>query len=300
MAPILGLGTGSVAVMTLADPVSPAQWISDIQQGLNLRTGRSSSRLFTLFSREPQFASYASTGELAARAQVHPSSVTRLAQSLGYDGWPDLREALRNVYIRSVGSLPDTTTTAGTDFLEQSLGHDAESIQGIRAPDTTQQLREIGKCLYASNRTVVLGSGLAAAPAQILGYLSLMAGLDVRLALGSATSQAAEVARLGEGDCIIAINLWRTTKVLYELLELARERKVTICVMTDIVRSRLAAMADHTAVVPSSSVAGIPSATAMCAAAQAITVSAMQDSSTEHGRLVEASWEALKLMDERE
>src|SRR5437660_2798943 len=53
-------------------------------------------------------AAYLSSGEVAELARVSQPSVTRFAMALGYDGYPALRRALRDL-------TEDSAPTTGTD-----------------------------------------------------------------------------------------------------------------------------------------------------------------------------------------
>lgn len=144
---------------------------------------------------------------------------------------------------------------------------------------------------------MIAGSGLAAAPAAVLAHLSLIAGRDLRTALGSATSQVSEVLRLTRGDVLMLINVWRTTGLQYQLAELARERGITVCLMTDLAGSRLERFADHVIVASTESVGRVPSVTAMTSAAAAILAAGDLADHAPRVRQVERAWNALGLMD---
>ena len=51
--------------------------------------------LISIIRGEPSEAVYLSSAELASKAAVHASTVVRLARKLGFDGFPDMRQKLR-------------------------------------------------------------------------------------------------------------------------------------------------------------------------------------------------------------
>lgn len=254
----------------------------------------------SVVSRQPEFASYASIGEIAARADIHPSSVTRVTQAFGFEGWPAFRRSVRAVYIGSAVSADRARRAEPTSVAERSVAHDVDNVDALRDAHTQRDIEAIGHALAASPRTVVIGSGLAAAPAAVLGHLGLLGGLDVRVCVGSATTQAAQIAHLGPEDCVIAINVWRVTTVLYSLMQAAQDRGVTVCLLTDVAASRLSHMATHVVVTQTGSVGAVPSVTAMTAVAQAITLVAAGPEQLSRARSVERTWDSLGLMDQHE
>jgi DNA-binding MurR/RpiR family transcriptional regulator len=206
--------------------------------------GPQAERVAHVLVRAPQFASYASAREVAERAGVNVSTVVRTAQQLGFDGWPQLREELRARYLASVSS-GELSASPAADPAAQMLRQDATNITALATPDNLAAIRATARAVKAARRTLVISSGSGAGPAHILSYLGTIAGHDIQLALGSATSQAVHVARLEPGDCLITINIWRLTRTLRGLTRLARERGATVSVLTDLGSSPLAEYADH-------------------------------------------------------
>jgi len=51
--------------------------------------------LISIILGEPSEAVYLSSAELASKAAVHASTVVRLARKLGFDGFPEMRQKLR-------------------------------------------------------------------------------------------------------------------------------------------------------------------------------------------------------------
>lgn len=280
-------------------PRSVRQWLADRQRSAaeGTRLGKATTRVLDVIVRDAAFASYATIGEFAARADAHASSVTRLSQSLGYSGWPALRAELRAVYLDSLEQVDHPAQREDADDAAMIIARDVDNVAALREPSTLSSIRAVAEAIAAAPRTVIAGSGLAAAPASVLGHLSLIAGRDLRTALGSATSQVSEVLRLARGDVLLLINVWRTTGLQYQLAELARERGITVCLMTDLAGSRLERFADHVIVASTESGGRVPSVTAMTSAAAAILAAGDLDDHAPHVRQVERAWNALGLMD---
>ncbi|MFC6063973.1 MurR/RpiR family transcriptional regulator [Streptomyces ochraceiscleroticus] len=261
--------------------------------------GPQAERVVRVLVREPHFASYASAREVAERAGANTSTVVRTCQQLGFDGWPALREGLRDLYLdglTGVGSAPNTAQDAAARMLQR----DAANVQTLMAAESVEAIRRVAEAVRSARRTLVVGSGTAAAPAHILGHLGTIMGYDIQLALGAPTVQAARLSHLQAGDCVIAINVWRLTRALRGLTRLAREQGATVCVLTDLHSSPLAEDADHLVVTPIEGLHSTPSLTAMVSAVQAIVaeLGASPDRLRSVGR-VEHAWNELDLMDDQ-
>jgi DNA-binding MurR/RpiR family transcriptional regulator len=260
--------------------------------------GPQAERVAHVLVRAPQFASYASAREVAERAGVNVSTVVRTAQQLGFDGWPQLREELRARYLASVSS-GELSASPAADPAAQMLRQDATNITALATPDNLAAIRATARAVKAARRTLVISSGSGAGPAHILSYLGTIAGHDIQLALGSATSQAVHVARLEPGDCLITINIWRLTRTLRGLTRLARERGATVSVLTDLGSSPLAEYADHLIVTPVEGIQAGPSLTAMVAAVQAVLSELTDDDAIRASGQVQQMWQELDLMDDQ-
>jgi DNA-binding MurR/RpiR family transcriptional regulator len=260
--------------------------------------GPQAERVAHVLVRAPQFASYASAREVAERAGVNVSTVVRTAQQLGFDGWPQLREELRARYLASVSS-GELSASPAADPAAQMLRQDATNITALATPDNLAAIRATARAVKAARRTLVISSGSGAGPAHILSYLGTIAGHDIQLALGSATSQAVHVARLEPGDCLITINIWRLTRTLRGLTRLARERGATVSVLTDLGSSPLAEYADHLIVTPVEGIQAGPSLTAMVAAVQAVLSELTDDDAIRASGQVQQIWQELDLMDDQ-
>lgn len=271
-------------------------WLAERTNGTTL--GGQAERVVKVLARAPQFASYASAREVAERAGVNVSTVVRAAQQLGFEGWPDLRQKLRALYLGSVtaGDMVDTDETGSVTAM---LQQDAANLAALTTAENVEQIRAIGAAIRAARRTVVLATGTGTGPAHILGYVAGIHGYDVHSAVGPPTEQALHVSRLGPGDCLVVINVWRLTRTMRALTRMAHDQGVTVAVLTDLRSSPLTASADHFVLAPIEGVDRTPSLTAMVAAIQAILADlAEQDGGGTSGR-VEQAWNDLDLMDDQ-
>ncbi|KUN30281.1 transcriptional regulator [Streptomyces antibioticus] len=262
------------------------------------RLGAQAERVVHVLVRAPQFATYSSAREVAERAGVNVSTVVRTAQQLGFEGWTDLRQELRAHYLGSVTSA-NPGPAGPPEAAAQALHQDAAHVTALATEENLEAIRATAQAIRSARRTVIVSSGSGAGPAHVLGHLGTIMGYDIQLALGSATTQAVQVTRLQEGDCLLVLNVWRLTRALRGLTRMGRERGATVSVLTDLRSSPLAEDADHMILTPIEGVRGTVSLTAMVAVTQAI-LSELTDA--EAGRAsgrVQKAWNDLDLMDDQ-
>ncbi|WP_455352569.1 MurR/RpiR family transcriptional regulator [Streptomyces sp. SYSU K217416] len=276
--------------------MSIESWLTGLDGYASL--GPQAGRVVKVLAREPGFAAYAAAREVAERAGVNVSTVVRTAQQLGFDGWPGLRQDLRDCYIDSL-SAGGLGTGPATDPAVQMLRRDAANVAALMEPVTTEAIRAVAGVMASARRTVIAGSGSAAGPAHVLAYPGMAMGYDIQLALGAATVQAAQVTHLGKGDCLLVINMWRLTRAQLALTRLAHEAGVTVCVLTELRSTPLADHADHVIVVPTEAVRGLTSVTAMVSAVQAIVAELAEPAAVRAFSRVERAWHDMNLIEDQ-
>ncbi|MEV5516079.1 MurR/RpiR family transcriptional regulator [Streptomyces flaveolus] len=262
------------------------------------KLGAQAERVVHVLVRAPQFATYSSAREVAERAGVNVSTVVRTAQQLGFEGWTDLRQELRAFYLGSVASgTPGPARPA--EAAARVLHQDAANVTALATEENLQAIRATAQAIRSARRTVIVSSGSGAGPAHILGHLGTIMGYDIQLALGSATTQAVQITRLQEGDCLLVFNVWRLTRTLRGLTRMGRERGATVSVLTDLRSSPLAEDADHLIVTPIEGVQGTVSLTAMVAVTQAILGELTDAEAGRASGQVQQAWNDLDLMDDQ-
>jgi len=259
--------------------------------------GARAERVVQLLLQMPQFGSYASAREVAERAGVNVSTVVRTAQQLDYDGWTDLRNALRGEYLHSLVAK-EAERPLSRDTAAQMLRRDTANITAASSQENLDSINAVAEAISSARRTVVIATGSATGPGQILSYLASIYGYDIRLAAGPATEQTVAVSQLDERDCLVVLNVWRLTRTLRSLTRLGHENGATVAVLTDLHSSPLNEDADHVVITPMEGLGASPSLTAMVAVVQAILAELERTATTSFAR-VEQAWDALGLMEDQ-
>src|SRR5882757_2124169 len=245
-------------------------WVRDRTDGAVL--GPKSERVVHLLATQAEFTSYASASAVAGRAGVDAATVVRTARALGFAGWPDLRLELRNPYLSSLraNEVLSEHEDAASDPILHALRSDADNLAlAIRTVDVAA-VRAVAAAIAAARRTLVIASGSFAGPAHQLVHSAAFMGLDAQLPGRGGTTLVNALTKLGPGDCLVAINFWRLPREIRAATEAAHRAGVTTCVLTDLRRSALTELADHTVTVPCEGTGHFPSLTASMAVVHAI------------------------------
>lgn len=186
--------------------------------------------------------------EVADLVGVGRASVVRTAQSLGYDGYPQLRVALAQEVAlgttgageSSDGSLLGTLRT-DVDRFAARLNHSVSAL-------TEETLAQFVEALDASQRVLVAANGLSSPLALDLAMRLTSAGRPAEYVSDTLGQQIA-AAHLGAGSACVVVTGSGASRASLEVMAAARESGATVLAITYFARSAAAELADVTLVV---------------------------------------------------
>lgn len=184
--------------------------------------------------------------ELAELAGVSRASVIRTAQTLGYDGYPQMRVAL----AREVALTAAREDSTGYDgVLHHRLDQFARNLPRIMAVVTEESAGRFVAALDRADRVVVVATGLSAP-----------LGLDVAMRLGAAgrpaeflldtLAQQIAASNLAPGSACLVISGSGATQTSIEAAVAARESGADVLAATSFARAPLLEYATQALVVP--------------------------------------------------
>ncbi|MET9359567.1 MurR/RpiR family transcriptional regulator [Streptomyces sp. NPDC006632] len=192
-------------------------------------------------------AAFLSITELAERVGVSQPSVTRFAASLGYSGYPALREALQPIALSAVAGTPEGREESRHNELQAAVDAEIENLENVRrlVADTTQVL-EIGRELALSVPLTVLGLRISVSLAEYFAYAARRIHPDVRLVTrgGSVAYDALLQSRSAGGTWVLAFAMPRHAKETLAAMRAARSAGLRIALVTDTTLGPLVEEAD--------------------------------------------------------
>jgi DNA-binding MurR/RpiR family transcriptional regulator len=211
---------------------------------------------------------------LAARSDVTPTTLVRLARRLGFEDWAALREPFEN-RLR-FGSSPfaakaDALVARGPEAIF------AESLRttsaNLAAADQANDAREIARAcviLERAQRIRVAGFRSCRAPAHSFVYVCRMFGRDITLLGGDGGALEAELAGLGKREAVVAIGFTPYSRELGPVAEAAQRHGVPLVAITDSMAAPIARHADVTLRFSTDSPSFFPSVAAAVAMVEAL------------------------------
>lgn len=176
--------------------------------------------------------------EVAGRAGVHPAAATRLAQRLGYQGYLEMRDALRTDLERSLPGSGDRFRAElrdqqGGGVLDSLLASELKSLVAVRRHVTQAQIDEAADRIVGARRVFVFARGNSSVLADLLDRRLRRFGLEPISLLGSGREIAERVLPMGAEDVLIAFAFRRAPRSLTDLFAHAGRVGAASLLVTD-------------------------------------------------------------------
>jgi DNA-binding MurR/RpiR family transcriptional regulator len=214
------------------------------------------------------FTSFASANELGQKNNTTAATVVRFSQTLGYEGYSELQNALRSEF-------PDHMTTTArmqkrmsaetppASNPQQVFYTDIKNIERTAINISEKNLNAALDAIQKARRILVIGAGLSSAPVIFLAHSLKVMGFDALDIHGEGLHSAVEMARIKPDDLLIAVDLWRYVRMTVNAVSQAQETGVPIIAITDSIVSPLAQKADIAFTIATEGVAHSLSITAL-------------------------------------
>lgn len=227
------------------------------------RLGPKAKRVHHVLATQPSFASYATSAEVADRAEVNGATVVRFAQSLGFAGWPQFQAEFRSTYVTRRYETQFSAPTSGpASNIAATLARDAENLSSCLHSIDFTEAEAIVEAIHRARRTNVIATGTHGLPGQALAAIAASRGYDIDFEDRGGAALANVLGRITADDCVVAFSFWQHYKQTVAALRFSRRVGATTCVITDTRHSPAAQLADHVLVVPAEGGSSFPSMTA--------------------------------------
>ncbi|MEM8793742.1 MAG: MurR/RpiR family transcriptional regulator [Pseudomonadota bacterium] len=196
---------------------------------------------------------------LAAKAEVHPNTLVRLAQAIGYDGYEPMRERFRDFMVtEGLGGYRDRADWlhelaergGAAEVVARMAEATATNIDAMWQAQDPAKLETIADAMLKARRVYVLGMGAAYALAHKFWYVARM-GFDHIVPIPRHGSQPIDdVAGIGPEDVLVALTFQPYRAETLLAVEHARKTGATVIGISDSITSPLVRVSDHALVSP--------------------------------------------------
>lgn len=196
-----------------------------------------------------------SISELAKENNINISSITRLAQKLGFEGFPDLKKLFKqhlnqkkNFYTAQVEKnlLKDhQDNTPSFQSLQHIIQDEWSNVMMMTDEFDEKMFSNIIELLSSATRVRVMGLRGSYPLAYYFSFYLSMIRSDVSLLGQAGHSWAEELATLEQGDLLVAFGFTPYTRDTVSACKIAKNKNIDIIAVTDSNSSPLAIEADH-------------------------------------------------------
>ncbi len=178
-------------------------------------------RLVRTLLANPTESAFLSAAEISRRSGVHQASAVRLAQKLGYEGYPELRAALQEDLVKA--SEPAERVRKRLEQMEEDIlgalvGSEVAALLELPQHVSQEQLEAAAKLLSGAKRVFLFGRGHATALVELMDRRLRRSGFATLPLPYEGRDLAEHVLGLQVGDAVLAFAFHRTPPGLKTLL----------------------------------------------------------------------------------
>lgn len=222
----------------------------DMIQRLNLsgsRLSKSHRRIAEYILQHYDKAVFMTAAKLGEMVNVSESTVVRFAVALGYEGYPELQQALQELVrhrLTATQRFEMSSDISQEEVLSTVLKADMQNIRStIDGIDNAAFLRAV-QVISGARRIYILGLRSAAPLAQFAGYYLHYIFDDVRVVAAGSTDVFEAISRIEASDVLLGISFPRYSSRTIEAMNFARSRHAQVIGLTDGPMSPLHEVAD--------------------------------------------------------
>ena len=201
----------------------------------------------------PLAAAFATASELGSRLGVSTATVVRLAQTLGFSGYPEFQQNIRHSYLRTLRPLEvlERQQHDQQNHFQAQIFQDIENLRRMLDPLHADVVTRIAEAIDRASEIVIISAGTHSAVALVARRAPAVHGLPcARSRIAAARSSTAAIAPLGANDLVIAITFWKGVREIIRAVEWASSRGIATVGLTDTIYSPLAEVVDVSLALP--------------------------------------------------
>ena len=184
-------------------------------------------------------AAFLSTDEMAQKVDTTPSTVVRFAKEIGFRGFPDLQNCLRQLLIKKVNTMGQfqhakkVKVKGESEALNASLIKDIESLNKLNDMRSDTDIIEFVKILSDSKKKYIIASRSIFSIGHFF-YFQARKILPGVIFLNNYDCGIFDFIRdLQQDDVVVALSFPRYNHTTIEFSKFAREKGVKVICITD-------------------------------------------------------------------
>ena len=196
-------------------------------------------------------AAFMTAAKLGRTVGVSESTVVRFAVELGYEGYPELQKALREMIRNKLTAVQRMEVAeeqiADSDVLDIVLNQDIDRIKETLSETKKTDFNGAVEALLQAKNIYLLGIRSSATLSGFLGFYFSLLFDSVKIVNSTSPNDIFEqILNIGPGDVIVGISFPRYSKRTIKALKFAADMGSTVIAITDTPASPITARAKYT------------------------------------------------------
>jgi DNA-binding MurR/RpiR family transcriptional regulator len=185
-----------------------------------------------------EVVAFQSVRDVASDAGVGPSTVVRFCRLLGYEGFSDYQEGVRQrllsqeTFVQRLRARLDSGDLVGSPIKDVMSVH-TRNIEATLAPIDDGDLERAVTAILAARTVPIFGSGLAASVAVGFEHGLSVLGVPARAVTDGGVSHLRAVAAITADDLVVVVAVRRYMRDIVNAAEVARSRGAAVLAITD-------------------------------------------------------------------
>ena len=203
------------------------------------RLTESDQRLVVALFANPAESAFLSATELASRAGVHATTAVRLAKKLGFDGYSDLQQRLREERVEAHDAAERVRLRldkmSDGAIMPALIESEVRALRQIPEHISPEQIDKAAEALIGASRIVLYGIGHATALVDLMGRRLHRSGLNTTRITHVGWETGEKLVDVGAGDVFLAFAFRWPHKGLSKLLDYAGNIGATSILISDLI-----------------------------------------------------------------
>lgn len=183
-------------------------------------------------------AAFMTASKLGKEVGVSESTVVRFSNVLGYEGYPELQEALGEIVKNRLTSLQRIEIAhdkmANADILSKVINSDISKMRSTLENIDKQAFDNAVEAILNAKQLYILGVRSASAISGFMAfYFNLLFSNFRPVNTSSASEMFEQILRVEEGDVVIGVSFPRYSRRTVKALEFAKRKGATVIGITD-------------------------------------------------------------------
>ena len=195
-------------------------------------------------------AAFMTASKLGKNVGVSESTVVRFAVDLGFDGYPSMQKAMREMVLNRLTSVQRievaSNTLADQDVVSMVIQSDIDKLRRTSETVDREEFQAAVNAVIEAKRVFIIGVRSAAPLANFLGYYLNYMFNNVHIITASGTSEMFEkIVGVNSRDVVIAFSFPRYSTATVKAAQYCRSTGANVIAITDNRQSPLGQNADH-------------------------------------------------------